>query len=315
VSSGGTVLTTSASSLSTIYYINGSLRILGGACKGEYKVLSTTATTITITGATFPAPQSSISFELYSSDHFSPQTSVASATLVGRYEPEDLATLTTAAAWDSSGGTGWVNTARTSAYELLGTLWQSTDAAVPMVLQDATNGHYYASFNGNKYIKTIAALSAPYTQPVFIFIVMKATSTDAADQFVVDGHSTEFLLYVRPDRDTIYLDAGGSPAGMVKDLQGGWLVTAAKVENKRIRIPNYSGRITVNGVYPGTWMYSDIGGNSLDGLTLGANRNGSGKFKGDVHAVYIFRGDMSRKDEARVTQYLLGKFGIGAKII
>jgi hypothetical protein len=62
-------------------------------------------------------------------------------------------------------------------------------------------------------------------------------------------------------------------------------------------------------------MYSDIGGNSLDGLTLGANRNGSGKFKGDVHAVYIFRGDMSRKDEARVTQYLLGKFGIGAKII
>ena len=329
VSKDGTVLTTSGSSLSTSYYANGCLRILSGACKGDYKVLSTTATTITITGATFPTAQSSISFELYSSDHFSPQTSVASATLMGRYEPEDLATHTTAAAWNSSGGTGWVNTARTkllyydellkkeTEYELPGTLWQNTDAAVPTVSQDGTNGHYYASFDGNKYIKTAAALSKSYEQPVFVFIVMRATSTDGGDQVVVDGHSTEFLLYVQPAGDIINLNAGSSGSGMAKDLQAGWLVTAAKVENKRLHYPHYSGRITVNGVYPGTWMRTPpiIGNNPLDGLTIGADRTGKRKFKGDVHAVYIFKGDMSRKDEARVTQYLLGKFGIGAKII
>ncbi len=66
VTSAGTVLTTSAGGIDTGGYFTGAtLKVWEGAVEGTYTVASVTATTITITGATFPATLSNLSFTLY----------------------------------------------------------------------------------------------------------------------------------------------------------------------------------------------------------------------------------------------------------
>ena len=99
---------------------------------------------------------------------------------------------------------------------------------------------------------------------------------------MVDGYSTQFSLYVRPKGGIINLNAGSSGYGVDQDLQAGWLVIAAKVDNKRLRQPHFSARITVNGVYPGKWMRIEAGvepaRTSPERRSYGADGGGRGTF-------------------------------------
>lgn len=64
VSSGGIGLTSSLGGISGSIYNGGTLRVHEGASSGSYSVLSTTPTIVTITGSTFPATLSNLSFTL-----------------------------------------------------------------------------------------------------------------------------------------------------------------------------------------------------------------------------------------------------------
>lgn len=64
VSSGGTVLTSTDGGINLTNYNGGTLTIHEGAAAGTYNVASTTATTVTITGSTFPAASTGASFTI-----------------------------------------------------------------------------------------------------------------------------------------------------------------------------------------------------------------------------------------------------------
>jgi len=64
MSSGGTVLTSADGGIDTSDYDGGTLTIHEGTSAGVYTIASTTATTVTITGSTFPATTSGSSFTL-----------------------------------------------------------------------------------------------------------------------------------------------------------------------------------------------------------------------------------------------------------
>lgn len=64
VSSGGTTLTSADGGIHASNYNGGTLTVHEGTAAGTYTVASTTSTTVTITGATFPATASGASFTL-----------------------------------------------------------------------------------------------------------------------------------------------------------------------------------------------------------------------------------------------------------
>lgn len=64
VVNGGTTLTSAAGSIDLTAYDGGTVRIHEGTSKGVYNVTGTTATTVTINGATFPATESNLSFTI-----------------------------------------------------------------------------------------------------------------------------------------------------------------------------------------------------------------------------------------------------------
>lgn len=66
MSAAGTVLTSAAGNIDTsAYFSGGTLKVWEGTSAGTFNVASVTATTITITGATFAATESNSSFTLY----------------------------------------------------------------------------------------------------------------------------------------------------------------------------------------------------------------------------------------------------------
>lgn len=66
VSSGGTTLTTAAAGITGADFIGGTVKVHEGTSKGTYLISGTPAAgSVTITGGTFPATESSLSFTLY----------------------------------------------------------------------------------------------------------------------------------------------------------------------------------------------------------------------------------------------------------
>lgn len=61
---GGTTLTSAIGGIPTTGYVGGTLTIYDGTAKGTYNIASTTATTVVITGSTFPAAASGASFTI-----------------------------------------------------------------------------------------------------------------------------------------------------------------------------------------------------------------------------------------------------------
>lgn len=190
----------------------------------------------------------------------------------------------------------WANQADAA---FLASVAQAVAANQPTFRASGINGLPDLDFDGANDLLT-GASAAPLAQPNSMFVVLQP---DAIQDSVVCDSSNALVRHdmilaiastnLRLDAPTFVL-ASGPYAGGETFLFGA-------------EFDNLTCKLRKNGVVRGT----GIGGaNALDGLVVGDGAAVSAPFNGKIAEVIVYGSVLSAGDDAAVTAYLLGRYGL-----
>jgi len=186
--------------------------------------------------------------------------------------------------------------------------------SMPLLRECALNGHAAFVFDGNSVLKT-PPFATPLPQPLTLMLVARARG----DTTIVDSlnpHSARFELchgyptgwHPAPE---ICMTASGEDAAPRQSMRGStrsmgdWHIYTAVYNHKR-------SEIFVDGYCEGSGKM--IGGNDLDGLSLGCDHNGVFFLTGAIAEIRIFHCHLPQPQRVQTEAALAHRYGLAYSV-
>lgn len=172
---------------------------------------------------------------------------------------------------------------------------QTVQADKPLWVDNQQNGYPHIRFNGSQFLQV--AFGTSYSQPITMFCVWRKVS--GGDAIVIDGYSANFWIY--NSGTTIYIGTNVRADYNIGATTFNMLLHTAEVNSTTSNAWEDGVQKITNG---------NMGTSTLNGLTIGSQRNGNNGIFGDVCEVILYDKLLGATERTLVMDYLVTKYDL-----
>lgn len=171
---------------------------------------------------------------------------------------------------------------------------QTVQADKPLWVNNQQNGYPHIRFNGSQFLQLAFGMS--YSQPITVFIVWRNTGGSA---IALDGYGSNFWVY-KYGLEMVF----GTNTNMGYNMP-------AVTHSILLHTAEYNG--ATSNAWEGMTQKvtnGNVGSLSMNGITIGSQRNGNNALTGDVCEVILYDKLLGETERTLVMNYLVTKYAL-----
>lgn len=172
---------------------------------------------------------------------------------------------------------------------------QAVQEDKPLWVDDQQNGYPHIRFSGSQFLQK--AFGTSYSQPITMFVVWRKVS--GGDAIVTDGYSANWWVY--NSGTVIYIGTNVRADYTIGVTSFGMLLHTAEFNGATSNAWEDGVQKITNG---------NMGTSTLDGITIGSQKNGNNGINGDVCEVILYEGVLSSVLRQAIDNYLIVKYAL-----